>query len=158
MLFRSKEAPVWVHFGIGNIFRVFVGSIADKLIREGEMDRGITCVETFDYEVVDRIYTPFDNLVLTVTLYGDGRVARKVLGTMAESLKADSKDETAWARLKQVFTSPSLQMVSFTITEKGYALRGSDGELFGYVKADMENGPEQVTGAMGVVTAMLYAR
>ncbi len=155
---KGQEAPVWVHFGIGNIFRIFVGSIADKLIREGELDAGLTCVETFDYEVVDRIYTPFDNLVLGVWLYGDGRVGKRVLGTMAESIKACSKDEAAWNRLKEVFTSPSLQMVSFTITEKGYALRGADGSYFGYVKADMENGPDQVTGAMGVVTAMLYAR
>ena len=26
---KAKEAPVWVHFGIGNIFRVFIGGIAD---------------------------------------------------------------------------------------------------------------------------------
>ena len=155
---KGQESPVWVHFGIGNIFRIFVGSIADKLIRDGALDAGLTCVETFDYEVVDRIYTPFDNLVLGVWLYGDGRVGKRVLGTMAESIKANSKDEAAWKRLKEVFTSPSLQMVSFTITEKGYALRGADGSLFGYVKSDMENGPEQVTGAMGVVAAMLYAR
>ena len=84
-------------------------------------------METFDYEVVDRIYTPFDNLVLGVWLYGDGRVGKRVLGTMAESVKADSKDAASWERLKEIFTAPSLQMVSFTITEKGYALRGADG-------------------------------
>ena len=26
---RTKKAPVWVHFGIGNIFRIFIGGIAD---------------------------------------------------------------------------------------------------------------------------------
>lgn len=26
---KAKEAPGWVHFGIGNIFRVFIGGIAD---------------------------------------------------------------------------------------------------------------------------------
>lgn len=31
-------------------------------------DKGITCVETFDYDVVDKIYKPFDNLVMAVTL------------------------------------------------------------------------------------------
>ena len=50
---RAKEAPVWVHFGIGNIFRVFIGGIADGLLEEGILDRGITCVETFDFDVVD---------------------------------------------------------------------------------------------------------
>ena len=70
MLFRSekaKENPVWVHFGIGNIFRVFIGGIADGLLEEGVLDRGITCVETFDYDVVDKIYDPYDNLGLSVT-------------------------------------------------------------------------------------------
>ena len=28
----TKAAPVWVHFGIGNIFRIFIGGIADSLI------------------------------------------------------------------------------------------------------------------------------
>ena len=61
---QTKADPVWVHFGIGNIFRIFIGGIADTLIRKGQMDRGITCAETFDYEVADRIYKPYDNLVI----------------------------------------------------------------------------------------------
>ena len=69
---KAKEAPVWVHFGIGNIFRVFIGGIADGLLEEGILDRGITCVETFDYDVVDKIYEPYDNLGLNVILHGDG--------------------------------------------------------------------------------------
>lgn len=32
---RAKKAPVWVHFGIGNIFRVFISGIADGLLEEG---------------------------------------------------------------------------------------------------------------------------
>ena len=39
---NAKENPVWVHFGIGNIFRVFIGGIADGLLEEGVLDRGIT--------------------------------------------------------------------------------------------------------------------
>ena len=155
---RTRQNPVWAHFGIGNIFRIFVGGIADTLVREGALDRGITCVETFDYDVVDRIYAPYDNLTLAVTLHGDGATDKRVLGALTEAIKAQSADPEAWARLKAVFESPSLQMVSFTITEKGYALRGTDGAYMGYVKADMENGPEKPVGAMGIVTAMLYAR
>ena len=44
---NAKENPVWVHFGIGNIFRVFIGGIADGLLEEGVLIVGITCVETF---------------------------------------------------------------------------------------------------------------
>ena len=49
-------------------------------------------------------------------------------------------------------------MVSFTITEKGYALKKADGAFFEYVEKDIENGPEKATGAMAIVTAMLLER
>ena len=155
---RAKKEPVWVHCGIGNIFRVFIGGIADGLLEEGALDRGITCVETFDYDVVDKIYKPYDNLGLNVILHGDGKREYKVLGALAEAVKARSADLEQWNRLKEIFTSSSLQMVSFTITEKGYALHGTDGTWLPYVQSDIEKGPDSATGAMAVVTAMLYER
>ena len=39
--------------GIGNIFRVFIGGIADGPWKQ-EFWIVDTCVETFDYDVVDR--------------------------------------------------------------------------------------------------------
>lgn len=155
---RAKKEPVWVHFGIGNIFRIFIGGIADGLLEEGVMDRGITCVETFDYDVADKIYEPYDNLGLSVILHGDGTREYRVLGSMAEVVKAQSSVPAQWGRLKQIFASPSLQMVSFTITEKGYALHKADGTWFPFVEADIKNGPDQAVGAMAVLTAMLYER
>lgn len=155
---RTRKAPVWVHFGVGNIFRMFLGGIADQLITAGKLDRGITCVETFDHEIVDRIYRPHDNLALAVTLHEDGRTDQRVLGSLTEAVKAEASDPAAWSRLKEIFADPGLQMVSFTITEKGYALKNAAGEYFGHVRADMEHGPESVTGAMGVVAALLYER
>ena len=137
---RTKRDPLWVHFGIGNIFRIFIGGIADTLIRKGLMDRGITCAETFDYEVADKIYDPFDNLVMAVTLHEDGRVDKRVLGSLTEAVKANSSDEAGWSRLKAVFTNPGLQLVSFTITEKGYALRSPDGCERGYRERARESG------------------
>lgn len=155
---KAKKEPRWVHFGIGNIFRVFIGGIADGLLEEGALDCGLTCVETFDYDVVDKIYTPYDNLGLSVILHGDGSREYKVLGSLAEAVKAQSSNETQWNRLKEIFTSKSLQMVSFTITEKGYALQKADGTWFPFVQADIENDPDKATGAMAVVVAMLYER
>lgn len=151
---RSRRNPLWVHFGIGNIFRIFVGGIADDLITRGLMDRGITCVETFDFDVVDKIYAPFDNLALAVTLYPDGRNDKQILGSLTEALKA----QDSWPRLREIFRSESLQLVSFTITEKGYALHGADGNYFAFVKSDMENGPDKPTGAMAIVASMLLER
>lgn len=155
---KAKEEPGWVHFGIGNIFRVFIGGIADGLLEGGVLDRGITCVETFDYDVVDKIYDPYDNLGLSVILHGDGTREYKVLGSLAEAVKAQSSDQAQWNRLKEIFTSKSLQMVSFTITEKGYALQKADGTWFPFVEADIKNGTAKATGAMAVVVAMLYER
>ncbi len=154
----TKEAPVWAHFGIGNIFRIFIGGIADRLLNSGDTDRGLTCIETFDYDVVDQIYTPFDNLGISVILHNDGGIEKRVLGSMCEAVKAQSSDSAHWNRIKEIFGNPSLQMVSFTITEKGYALRGTDGNYFSFIKADLDNGPEKATSAMAVVAAMLLER
>ena len=155
---KAKREPGWVHFGIGNIFRIFIGGIADGLLEDGVLDRGITCVETFDYDVVDKIYQPYDNLGLSVILHGDGTREYKVLGSLAEAVKAQSSDPVQWERLKEIFASASLQMVSFTITEKGYALQKADGTWFPFVQADIKNGPDQASGAMAVLTAMLLER
>ena len=100
---KAKEKPQWVHFGIGNIFRIFIGGIADGLLEEGEWDRGIICAEAFDYDVVDEIYEPFDNLGLNVILHSDGTREYKVIGSLAEAVKATAEDPIQWKRLKEIF-------------------------------------------------------
>ena len=155
---NTKENPKWIHFGIGNIFRIFLGGIADKLLTDGEISHGITCVECFDYDLVDKIYEPYDNLGLSVIFHNDGTEEKRVLGSMSEVIKAIYTDEKQWSRLKEVFCSPGLQMVSFTITEKGYALRNSEGKYFSFIEKDIENGPEKSKTAMAIVTAMLWER
>lgn len=155
---ETKKAPVWVHFGAGNIFRIFIGGLADTLISKGESKKGITCVETFDFDVVDKIYKPYDNLVLAVTLKADGSTDKKVIGSLTEAIKAQSNVASEWNRLKEIFTNPGLQMISFTITEKGYALKGADGNYFPFIQADIDNGPEKAGSAMAVVCALLNER
>ena len=155
---ETRKAPVWVHFGAGNIFRIFIGGLADTLIEKGECSKGITCVETFDFDVIDKIYKPYDNLVLAVTLKADGSTDKKVIGSLTEALKAQSGVKEEWDRLKEIFVNPGLQMISFTITEKGYALKGSDGNYFPFIQADIDNGPEKAVSAMAVVCALLNER
>lgn len=155
---NTMKSPAWVHFGIGNIFRIFIGGIVDSLIEQGLTDKGITCVETFDFDVVDKIYEPFDNLVLAVTLKTDGSTNKQVLGSLTEAIKAQSDVDAQWSRLKEIFTNPGLQMVSFTITEKGYALKGADGQYFEFIKKDIENGPQKPVSAMAILCALLFER
>ena len=147
-----------MHFGIGNIFRVFIAGIADDLLEAGKMTAGISGVETFDYEIPERIYAPYDNLALSVILHTDGTSDKRVIGSIAEEITVRPNDEKAVLELRRIFTAPSLQMVSFTITEKGYALRNAAGELFDSVRQDAEEGPAGVRHTLSLVTAMLYAR
>ena len=70
----------------------------------------------------------------------------------------DQSEQIAIDRLKEIFAAKSLQLVSFTITEKGYALQKADGTWFPFVEADIKNGPDKATGAMAVLVAMLNER
>ena len=79
---------------------------------------------------------------------------KKIIGSLAEALKAPN-DIT---RLKEIFRNPGLQLISYTKTEKGYALHDSKGNYFGFVKKDIENGPENPTSTMAIVTSMLFER
>ena len=65
---KTKEAPEWVHFGAGNIFRGFIAGLADTLIGKGELTTGIIASDSFDGEIIDKIYDPYDMLTLSVGL------------------------------------------------------------------------------------------
>ena len=68
------------------------------------------CFLFLDYDVADKIYDPYDNLGLSVILHGDGTREYKVVGAFAEAVKAQSSNAAQWKRLKEIFTSKSLQM------------------------------------------------
>jgi len=143
---KTHDEPTWVHFGGGNIFRAFPAAILNDALNTGKYDRGVIVAETFDYEVIDKAYAPYNNLSLAVSLCSDGNIEKKVIASVTEALKADYQFED-WARLVEVFQKPSLQMISFTITEKGYT----------YNEADLARGLKPVF-AMGKVTALLLER
>ena len=155
---HTRANPVWLHFGAGNIFRGFIAGLQDTLLSAGHSSSGIIAAETFDYEIIEKIYVPHDNLTLMVTLLPDGNTDAKVIASIGEGVKADLSDEACANRLTQIITDPGLQMISFTITEKGYAIRGLDGDFSGIVKSDIENGPAAAKHAMSIVTALLYKR
>ncbi len=155
---ETERAPVWVHFGAGNIFRGFIARLSQTLLEQGLQRSGIIAADTFDYEIIDRIYDPFDNMTLFVSLLPDGSTKREVVSSVAKGLRAGSAFPDDVSALKAIFRNPSLQLVSFTITEKGYALADLKGEFFPSVKADFEGGPGRCTHAMSIVTSLLLER
>ena len=143
---KTAKEPTWVHFGGSNIFRAFPAAILNDALNTGKYDRGVIVAETFDFEVIDKAYAPYNNLSLCVNLCSDGSIEKKVIASVTEALKADPQFED-WNRLVEIFKNPSLQMISFTITEKGYS----------YNDADLARGLKPVF-AMGKVCALLLER
>lgn len=152
------ENPEWIHFGAGNIFRAFQGNVVERLLESGDMTTGLTVCEGFDYEIVEKMYRPHDDLSILVTLKADGTLEKKVIGSIVRSLILDESKKDEMKALKNVFASDSLKMASFTITEKGYVVKDPNGNTLPHVLKDIEAGPENATSYMGKVTALLYHR
>lgn len=155
---ETKKNPAWIHFGAGNIFRAFPAAVQQRLLDEGRAKTGIIVAEGYDYEIIDKMYVPHDNLGLLVTLKANGTIEKTVIGSVVEALRADSSNEKDFGRLKEIFRARSLQMVSFTITEKGYCLTNARGELLADVSRDFEEGPARAASYIGKLTALLYER
>ncbi len=158
MAAETEARPTWVHFGSGSLFRAFHALLQQSLIEQGLVKGGLYTAETFDYEIVDNTYGPYDNLSLLVTLMPDGNMEKTVVGSVAGALRADPSFPQDWEKLKAIFRNPSLQLITFTITEKGYALTGLDGSFTPLAEKDFAAGPEKCVSAMGKVTALLLER
>lgn len=155
---RTKQQPVWVHFGAGNLFRAYQANAVQKLLNENVMDRGLIVAEGYDYEIIEKMNRPHDDYTILVTLKADGTVEKTVIGSIVESLALDSENDTDYLRLKEIFCQETLQMASFTITEKGYSLKNGKKETLPDVDKDFKNGPDRPSSYIGKVTSLLYER
>jgi fructuronate reductase len=157
---KTAAEPRWLHFGAGNIFRGFPAALHQTLLDAGEARRGIIVAEAFDPEILDRAYRPYDNLAILVILKAAGTMEKRVIASVTESLAADPASAD-WKRLEAVFTAPCLQMVSFTVTEKGYVVSGGPGgggTLLPDVAAECAAGPGVPRTLMGKAAALCYVR
>lgn len=152
---NTRSNPNWIHFGAGNIFRAFMSNIQQNILNQGKSDKGIIVVGG---DSIEPVYQAHDNLTVLVTLKVDGSIEKTVIGSIVESLVLDVENMKYWNRLKEIFTNPSLQMVSFTITEKGYSLKDSKGDYLSDVDKDFKNGYLNPISYMGKVTSLIYER
>ena len=152
----TLSAPEWIHFGCGNIFRGYIARLADDLIAAGHMHTGIIAAGFFNTEAIDKVFAPHDDLCLSVGLRTDGTRTMRVIGSIARSAACIGE---GWDEMKGYLLSPSLKMISLTITEKGYAVRDTKGALLPAAEADISAGPDgELSTAMGKLCALLLWR
>ncbi|EFW38876.1 mannitol dehydrogenase family protein [Treponema phagedenis] len=150
----SIRDPHWLAFGAGNIFRGYIARLNQDLLNKKIATRGISVVESFDEEIIDKVYTEYDNLALSVTLNKDGDFHTNLLANLAEGLKLSQDID----RVQQIVKNKNLQIMSFTITEKGYNIYAPNGEVLDIIKEDINGKPENAKHLMSIVTYLLYLR
>ncbi|MDR1511344.1 MAG: mannitol dehydrogenase family protein [Endomicrobium sp.] len=155
---KTFDAPTWIHFGAGNLFKGFHCAIAQELIEQKLSDKGIIVVESFDYEIIEKAYKPYDNLSLQVITCANGDMKLRIISSITESIAANSADKISWKRLKTIFTAPSLQIVTLSITEKGYDLKTINGSFKTDILKEFDEGIARPESAMTKLTALMYER
>lgn len=152
------EHPVWLHVGAGNLYRTFQAEIADDLAEQNLLEAGIVVANMRSPYVINKVYKPYNNDILMITLLPNGKLEKRVLASTADSLFASPDSPQDWNRMIRYFEDPTLQLVSYTITEKGYKLHDAKGNLTREAKKDIKNGPDFAITAMGRTCALLLAR
>lgn len=155
---ETYDNPTWIHFGAGNIFRAFQCAVHQDLLNKGITNTGIIVAEGYDYEIIDKVYRPNDNNGLLVTLKVNGETEMTVISSVMESLTIDQSNTEDFTRLREIFANPSLQMVSFTITEKGYNTTNLAGEFYPDIQKDISGPIEEANSYLGKLVSLLHTR
>ncbi len=143
-----------VHLGIGAFHRAHQAVYTDDAIAVGGGDWGI-CGVSLKSPTARAQLSPQDNLYSVREVSG-GTDRWRVIGAVRETLFAGDQLETIIARIAQGET----QIVSLTVTEKGYAADIAEREpLWSHpdIAHDLER-IDQPMSALGVLVAGLYAR
>ncbi|MCI1858815.1 MAG: mannitol dehydrogenase family protein [Sporolactobacillus sp.] len=154
----TAAAPIWIHFGGGNIFRCLHAAIQQKLLDEKLTDKGIVVVDTWDDEVVSKTYRDNNYRTLAVVTRADGKFDKTLIASVTDAYYFNAAAPDDWRSVVSIFENPALQIVSFTITEKGYGLTDVNGNLTKLVEGDLDAGPVQPRNTMTQVTYLLYRR
>lgn len=158
MKLHTKEKPIWVHFGGGNLFRAFHSVIAQRLLNKGKLESGIVVAETFDQEVISKVYKKYNDRHLRVVMKPNDHLEMELIASVAKSIYYNKTNPNGWNELAEIFENPSLQLVTFSFTEKGYKLDDGKGNLTEAAKKDMKSSPEEAVTNMGAIARLLYRR
>jgi len=119
---RAAQKTGIVHFGLGAFHRAHQAWYTDLAMDAGERDWAI-CGVSLRSDTVSRQLSPQDGLY-TLTERSGTEAATRLIGSLREVL-VGGRD---WNRILDRIATPDCRIVSFTVTEKGYA-RAADGSL-----------------------------
>lgn len=154
----TRSKPQWVHFGGGNLYRGFHAKIAQELLENNEMSSGVIVCETYDEEVIDLAYQERNNDFYQVVMHETAELTVSEINATAESYFYQPERPESVQRMQAIFRQPSLQWVTLTITEKGYGVTDSSGELLKIIEADSLAGPAKARHTISILTSLLYER
>lgn len=154
---HTFEKPCWIHLGSGNIFRSFIAELAQKLIKNKYTDKGIIVADTYDGEIIEKIYKPYDNLFLSCVLNPNGNFDLKLISSVTEAL-APNLNQQDLDRFFYCFTQQSLQIVSLSVTEKAYELYDVNGNFLPWLEQDLNKEFNQVNGILSLLLRALQKR
>ena len=155
---QAHDRPRWMHIGPGNLFRVHIARLAQDIMNSGAEQCGIAAIAPRDPQRLDRGLANHDLLTLGVTSHADGHTDVGAIASISEGLAYRRDDD--FCRIAEIACAESLQLITLTITEKGYRLSGYDGSYQNAVIKDLSRDPlsDRMSTAMGLVTALLVRR
>ena len=119
---REAQAVGIVHFGLGAFHRAHQAVYTDEAMAAGDRDWAIAGLSLRSPGARDRL-APQDGLY-TVTARSSESEDVRLIGSVREALLASQAGE----RIVALLAAPTIRLVSFTVTEKGYC-RAPDGSL-----------------------------
>lgn len=155
-----RPAVGMVHLGPGAFFRGHQAWYTEQALRlshaDGNLQNWSICAVSMRSADVATALNPQDGLYVLAQM--EQHTELSVIGALAEVLQAPSQYDVVLSRLQ----SSDCQLVSMTITEKGYCLAAS-GELdlqHPDIRADLALTDvwQQARSAIGLLTAGLYLR
>lgn len=141
-----------VHFGVGNFHRSHQAAYCDALLNEGETRWGITGISMRSSGMRDNL-SPQDFLYTQATL-GHATTDYRIIGAIQDIVLAPEKPQA----VIDAVTKNTTQLVTTTITEKGYCL--SSGKIdrdHSSIISDLES-LEQPLTIYGFLAASLIKR
>ncbi len=94
---------------------------------------------------------------MLLRLKSNNEIEKEVIASITHSYKCNYKFEE-YKEIINFFENKSLQLISYTITEKGYAIKNQNNEYLEMIKEDFINGPDKCNHVISITVILLLKR